>query len=337
MCAERKRGARGWGASPVFQERESNRRTERRRAFSENGSLSREERRTRARALPQFPSTSARPKTQDVACSLAAELKASARQIHTHSNAACAMRLHLSGWVALGSVPAGVALLLLRRWPPGALAAGWVAAAGFAVSLAASPPLAAVSTGLLGKNTATGALPLWSRLAFAPYHSALRLRLASTRARSAEPRADAIVGTDWYLGGWPAAPGDLPPGVVAILDVTAELPRTVAGPGLPYRCLPVWDTWAPATPAIQASLDWAAAAVRAARKKEGGRVYVHCANGHGRSAVLAVARVLEGGGGGGTVDGAVAVVQCSRPRSLLNLRNRAAELPAWARRPATGK
>jgi protein-tyrosine phosphatase len=57
-------------------------------------------------------------------------------------------------------------------------------------------------------------------------------------------------------------------------------------------------------------------------------VYVHCANGHGRSAVLAAARMLAGGGGGGTVDGAVDAVRAARPRVRLNARQRAA-VDAW--------
>jgi hypothetical protein len=99
------------------------------------------------------------------------------------------------------------------------------------------------------------------------------------------------------------------PGVGLVVDFTSEFaePRAVRShPG--YRCLPTLDACAPHDPERFRALVAEVAAFD-------GRVYVHCANGHGRSAVFAaavlVARGLE-------FKEALRTVRAARPSVRLN-------------------
>ena len=132
------------------------------------------------------------------------------------------------------------------------------------------------------------------------------------------------------MGGWPSrGAADLPPSATAVLDVTAELPRTTDH--VPYMLVRVWDTHAPSVAQIEAAVRWAAKA-RAA----GGAVYIHCAHGHGRSAAVLAACLLDGGAAD-SVDGAVAIIRAARPRARLNHRQRGAVDAWWEARRGGGK
>ena len=118
-----------------------------------------------------------------------------------------------------------------------------------------------------------GLLATWSIALLWPYHLALRIKLGVQRARRHEDLWNQVA-PGWFLGGWPASAAALPASVGAVVDVTAELPRTHA---LPYHCAPVWDTHAPTVASLDAALAWASA-----QRSAGRSVYVHCAHGHGR-------------------------------------------------------
>jgi len=137
----------------------------------------------------------------------------------------------------------------------------------------------------------------------------------------------------YYLGGWPHEADALPPGVSAVLDVTAELPKVVASEG-GYLNLRVWDTHGPSPAQIDTAVGWIAEARRSGKK-----VFVHCAHGHGRSVTVLAAALLaqreeEGGGEGAescsdaSVDAVIAHIQTFRPRAKLNARQRRA-LEGW--------
>src|SRR5262249_16782490 len=81
---------------------------------------------------------------------------------------------------------------------------------------------------------------------------------------------------------------ELPPGVVLVVDLTAEFPvaRGVAL-GRDYVALPTLDGTAPQEQAFRAALTTIVASP--------GPVYLHCAMGHGRSATLAAAVLLTRG------------------------------------------
>ena len=170
------------------------------------------------------------------------------------------------------------------------------------------------------RQDAGGHLPPWSLILLGPYHAALRSKLAMQLARSDEPLWNEVA-ERWFLGGWPASPDDLPPSARAVLDITAELPRTHTDRA--YSCVRVWDTHAPSV----ADLDRAVAWARQQHAKGG--VYVHCAHGHGRSAAVLAACLLDAGAAT-DVDGAVRILQRARPRARLNTRQRRAVDEWWA-------
>ncbi|KAK9805939.1 hypothetical protein WJX73_006912 [Symbiochloris irregularis] len=138
---------------------------------------------------------------------------------------------------------------------------------------------------MLGKRT-DGTIALWAKVAFWPYHLGLRGKLWVQRRTTTEAHFNEIA-NGWYLGGWPSRAGLLPPGDLAILDCTCELPFKW---DLPYMVLPIWDTKAPTVAQIEEGVQWAAQ-----QRKAGRTLFVHCAHGHGRSPVLmCAAMIFEG-------------------------------------------
>lgn len=103
---------------------------------------------------------------------------------------------------------------------------------------------------------------------------------------------------------------ELPPGVTLIVDLTSEFgePQAVRA-GRAYLCLPTLDNAAPAPEAFRDAVREAAACT--------GAVYVHCALGHGRSA-LAAAAVLMACGLAVTPEEALVRVKQARPGVRLN-------------------
>jgi protein-tyrosine phosphatase len=134
---------------------------------------------------------------------------------------------------------------------------------------------------VLGKRP-DGRLSGWARLALLPYLllSWLVWYLQCTLAR--EDCCNEVAPGLWL--GRRAVARELPRGIDLVVDLTAEFaePRGVAR-GRTYWCLPVLDACAPAAPALHDLVRKLAAWP--------GDVYVHCAMGHGRSA-LVVASVL---------------------------------------------
>jgi protein-tyrosine phosphatase len=103
---------------------------------------------------------------------------------------------------------------------------------------------------------------------------------------------------------------ELPPGTSLVVDLTAEFPapRGVRA-GRTWLCVPTLDALAPDEQALRALVDQAAAWP--------GPVYIHCALGHGRSA-LAAAAVLIARGLAADARQAEAVVRRARPGVRLN-------------------
>jgi hypothetical protein len=104
-----------------------------------------------------------------------------------------------------------------------------------------------------------------------------------------------------WVGGWPSASSE----TWAQVDCTAELPRR--GRASEYRCCPMLDGVAPSPnaliPAVQQVLDWRSA---------GRTVLVHCAYGHGRSAIVASAAMVIAGDAP-NVDDAIRRIKSLRP------------------------
>jgi protein-tyrosine phosphatase len=113
-----------------------------------------------------------------------------------------------------------------------------------------------------------------------------------------------------FVGRWPAGMS-LPPGIALVVDMTAELPAAASTRACDYLCLPCLDA------AVPPRRPFAALARRIAAFR--GRVYVHCALGHGRSATMATA-VLLCRGVAPTVGEGIRMLRRARPRVRLGAR-----------------
>jgi hypothetical protein len=73
----------------------------------------------------------------------------------------------------------------------------------------------------------------------------------------------------------------MPPGDPAIIDCTCEFPRLKGfSGGLPYMCVPTWDTRSPQPGDIEHAVKWAC------RKRDLNRpIFVHCAYGNYHSSL----------------------------------------------------
>ncbi|CAI8605178.1 unnamed protein product [Vicia faba] len=154
----------------------------------------------------------------------------------------------------------------------------------FLVSLASHP---SIDLPLLLGKTSDGTFPISSLIIFSPYLYFVRLFSAVRRRWSGEPPYTEV-SDGLYVGGWPSSPEKLPPGDPAVVDCTCEFPRLkgLTG-GLPYRCLPTWDTRSPRPADIELAVKWAC------RKRDLNRpVFVHCAYGHGRSVAVMCALLV---------------------------------------------
>jgi hypothetical protein len=133
---------------------------------------------------------------------------------------------------------------------------------------------------LFGKR-ADGQLPPWGRVAFAPLLAYAWLTWHLLRLIEREP-AFCSVGPDLVLGRRLLA-REWPSGFRNVVDLTAEFAETKllrSSPG--YVCFPVLDGSAPAARELLSVIE----------RLKPGRTYVHCAQGHGRSALFAVALLL---------------------------------------------
>lgn len=111
------------------------------------------------------------------------------------------------------------------------------------------------------------------------------------------------------------------PAVDGVLDLTAEFTEPAAMRGAGYVSLPVLDGGTPRVDALMAALrrvDWPRRSV-----------FVHCAQGHGRTATVTAALLIEAGACG-SVDEALAAVQRVRPGARPSAAQRRF-LDEWAR------
>lgn len=204
------------------------------------------------------------------------------------------MRLHKLGVIFLllgatlvvgglrqGSNPTGVIL-----------GSAGVAFLGLALAYTMSWP------GVLGKSR-RGKMLLTSYLLFWPYHTFSYLSLWFYRVCVRErPFHEAAPGL--YLGGrllpWEAS--ELCKlNVRSVLDLTAEFSETKLLQAVPvYFCIPLLDRTAPTMPELLLGVEFIEKRLRA------GPVYVHCALGHGRSATVVAAWLMQSGKVGSAVE-----------------------------------
>lgn len=183
----------------------------------------------------------------------------------------------------------------------------WPAASFLAVAVA----YAGAGPRLLGKRP-DGRIASWAVALHLPFFLLTWGVWHTLRVLSRQPVANEVVPGLWV--GRRPLPRELPPDVTLVVDLTGEF-RELAGirAGRTYLCLPTLDAMAP-------DLDDLRRAVAEVANWPGG-VYVHCASGHGRTGMFAVALLLARGLAP-DVPAAVAMLRAARPRVRLNAAQR---------------
>lgn len=206
--------------------------------------------------------------------------------------------------LALAAVSVGIVATLAESWF-GKVFCGW-----FSLSLSwLSLVYATGSPCWLGKRPG-GRMPGWSRWLLAPW-----LVLQDLVWRCSLPWTLPISRVDErvWLGPRLGPPQECllsERQVMAILDLTSEFaePQSLRS-GRAYLCLPVLDATAPTSAQLAQAVAW----IRERRAP----VYIHCAQGHGRSAMVAAAWLLASGQAG-DVDDALRILRSVRPRVRLH-------------------
>lgn len=135
---------------------------------------------------------------------------------------------------------------------------------------------------------ADGRLPLHTWLLWAPHLGLSWLTYTAFRAIKRE-RASDLVAPRIYVGRRPRTE-EIPKDVTLVIDLCAELPTHAhIRDNYTYLALPTLDGTEPTV----ADIERAIVAFRATE----GAAYVHCAFGHGRSATIAAALILDRGEG----------------------------------------
>jgi hypothetical protein len=166
---------------------------------------------------------------------------------------------------------------------------------------------------------ADGRLPFLSNLLFWPYYALNGLGLLLSRFLTREGRVSQVL-PGLYLGPrltWLDRPllRSLKP--AAVLDLTCELGECAELRGdAVYRCIPLLDTYAPDAKQLEEGVRFLT------EHHARGPVYVHCALGHGRSALF-VCAYLVASGHFPDVEAALAHLRAKRPGVSLNAAQRA--------------
>ena len=182
--------------------------------------------------------------------------------------------------------------------------------------------------GIWGKQ-ADGRLPLGRQLALLPAHALNQVAFHAMRAFTSSRPFDEIE-PGLFLGRrLTGREADLK-AFRTVLDLTAEFTEP---PGLRqaanYLCVPVLDHTPPTAEQLRLALEFLAA------HRADGPVLVHCAAGHGRSALVLAAQRLRTGQAANAAE-AIAQLQRIRPNVRLNAAQRAALEQTSAVRGANG-
>ena len=206
-------------------------------------------------------------------------------------------RPDVAAYHATGAAAFALVAVLLRGW---AWCLLWPAVSSTLVAMAYAKDWPCV----FGKRR--GVLPAWSPILFGPHLVGLRVAWW-VQSHGRTPCAELLPGL--WIGRRPGQDDCeelLRRGVRSTLDLSAELPERPALRGAGYHNVPILDLTLPDV----ATLDRAVRVIAHAMPR--GAVYVHCALGYGRTAVIAAAYLLASGHAA-TVDAAVARVCGCRP------------------------
>jgi protein-tyrosine phosphatase len=126
-----------------------------------------------------------------------------------------------------------------------------------------------------------GTLPVWSWILFLPYLVYTNLVWRLARSLSREPACNEV--SRQLLVGRRLLASELPEDISNYVDLTAEFQEPERARRLPgYLCFPVLDAGAPEPQALK----------RIIGSLKPGRTFVHCAQGHGRTGLFALATLF---------------------------------------------
>jgi protein-tyrosine phosphatase len=158
---------------------------------------------------------------------------------------------------------------------------------------------------LFGKRS-DGTIPLWRWGLFLPYLAYYGAVWHLLRLLSREPACSPITKT--LAVGRRLRASELEQSFDNYVDLTAEVVEPAAIRRTPaYRCFPILDGAAPTPEALRQSVT----------SLRPGRTFVHCAQGHGRSGLYALAILLSSGVARTVVEG-LQMLRAARPGIALN-------------------
>ena len=162
---------------------------------------------------------------------------------------------------------------------------------------------------LFGKRS-DGTLPIWSWLFFLPLHTLNTLLWHSIRLLSSEPFQNTV--TDSLVVGRRLLAKEVEGSFDNYVDLTSEFAEpTAIGKSPSYVLFPLLDASAPSPEALHS-------AVTSLRP---GRTFVHCAQGHGRTGLFALALLIHSGQASSIEDG-LRLLLTARPGIRLNREQR---------------
>ncbi len=158
---------------------------------------------------------------------------------------------------------------------------------------------------VFGKR-ADGTLPFWSWIGFLPLFIYLTIVWHAIRVFSREPAHNAV--TEELFVGRRLLESELEGEFNNFVDLTAEFSEPAAIRRSPsYYCFPILDGTAPTPEALRAAVGALGP----------GRTFIHCAQGHGRTGLFALAVLLRSGVAGSVEDG-LRMLTVARPGIRLN-------------------
>lgn len=185
---------------------------------------------------------------------------------------------------------------------------------------------------LIGKDPATGQIPLWSYVIYGPFHFPTivytKVHTLAGKVKKKKVPVASEVQPGWWVGGCYA--NELNRDWAGVVDLTVEFPERCFDRCQNYLLVPTWD----GVPADPHQLEEAATFAVAAREK--GDVIIHCAHGRGRSTTVMCAALVKSGMFDTWEEAFEKGIKPGRPVCKLNTKMRAA-LTEWQRDYVDGK
>lgn len=159
--------------------------------------------------------------------------------------------------------------------------------------------------GVFGKRS-DGSLPWWSWVFFLPFLIYVRVVWLALNLLTREPAFHRV--TNELTIGRRLAAGEVKEEFENYVDLTSEFAEPAAIRRLPgYWCFPLLDGGAPEPKALEAAIS----------RLRPGKTFVHCAQGHGRTGLFALALLIHTGAAANVEEG-LRILKAARPGVWLN-------------------